>query len=105
MPFFLYKLIPPRPTFACDMNDDERAIMAEHAAHWSRLTEAGTALVFGPVADPAGTWGMAVVDAASEADVRALGNADPAVSSGVCTYDVHAMPHTIVGQARAAMSS
>jgi hypothetical protein len=30
MPHFLLKLVAPRPTFANDMNDQEKAMMQEH---------------------------------------------------------------------------
>ncbi len=89
--FFVYKLIPPRPTFAVDMSEEERAIMGAHGAYWRRLLDARTAVVFGPVLDPAGVWGLAVVEARSVDDVRAIGAADPAVSSGVASFDVHPM--------------
>jgi len=95
---FLYKLIPPRPTFALDMTEDEARIMGEHAAYWLPLAENGTVVVFGPVMDPAGTWGLAVIRAADERDVRAMGERDPAVTSRLATFEVCAMPATIVGQ-------
>jgi uncharacterized protein YciI len=95
--YFLYKLVPPRPTFALDMSEDEARVMGEHAAYWTPLAEDGTVVVFGPVMDPAGTWGMAVIRARDEAEVRALGDRDPAVTSGLATFEVCAMPATIVG--------
>jgi len=42
------------------------------------------------------SWGAGVVRADSEADVRALAGADPAVSSGMTTAEVGAMPVAIV---------
>jgi uncharacterized protein len=95
---FLYRLIPPRPTFDRDMSEAEAAIMGRHAAYWQGQTEQGTAIVFGPVADPAGAWGLAVVDAESEEDVRALGLCDPAVTSQLARFEVYAMPGAIDGR-------
>jgi uncharacterized protein len=95
---FLYKLIPPRPTFDRDMSEAEAAIMGQHVAYWEEHTERGTAIVFGPVADPEGTWGLAVVDAESEEDVRALGLGDPAVTSQLARFEVCAIPGAIVGR-------
>jgi uncharacterized protein len=89
---FVYKLIPPRPTFATDMSDGEAAIMSEHAEYWQDLLGAGKVVVFGPVDDPSGSWGLAVVEAETEQDVRALGADDPAVKSGMATFDVFPMP-------------
>ena len=81
MGYFVYKLIPPRPTFAVDMTSAERAIMREHGAYWADLARKGTAVIFGPVADPKGGWGLAVVEAESDAEVQALGANDPALKA------------------------
>jgi len=99
---FLYKLIPPRSTFDQDMSESEAAIMGRHVAYWQALTERGTALVFGPVSDPAGVWGLAVVEAESSEQVSALGDADPAVASGMARFAVCPMPGAIVAQTEAA---
>ena len=96
MTHHLYKLIPPRPTFALDLTDDEAAIMGEHAAYWSGLVDAGHALAFGPVLDPSGSWGLALVEAPDEETVRRFGAADPAVTSGLARFDVFPMPMTVV---------
>jgi uncharacterized protein len=98
MSHFLYRLIPPRPTFDRDMSEAEAAIMGQHVTYWQEQIERGTAIVFGPVADPAGAWGLAVVDTDSEEDVRALGLADPAVTSQVTRFEVYAMPGAVDGR-------
>ena len=97
MSHYLYKLIPPRPTFAADMSDAERAIMGQHVGYWQQLLDRGTAVVFGPVDDPAGGWGLAVVSAESERDVEALGRSDPAVTSQLARFEICAMPGAIAG--------
>ena len=94
--YFVYKLIPPRPTFAFDMTEDEAAVMREHGAYWQELAQRGTAVVFGPVNDPAGTWGLAVVEAPSEEHVEQLGRRDPAVTSETATFQVCPMPVAIL---------
>lgn len=94
---FLYKLISPRPTFPADMTELEAGVMAQHFGYWRNLLEEGIAVVYGPVADPAGMWGLAIVRADQEDDVRVVGTSDPAVSSGVATFEVFAMPDAIVG--------
>lgn len=93
---FLYKLVPPRPTFAADMTDVEAAVMAEHATYWTALVAAGHVVAFGPVLDPAGVWGLAIVEADDEATVRMMGTEDPAVTSRMATFDVYPMPSTVV---------
>ena len=97
--YFLYKLIPPRPTFDEDMTEEEGAVMGEHVSYWGRLIEDGTAIVFGPVGDPEGVWGLGVLTVADEDAAQAIGRSDPAVLSGVASFAVHPMPATIVGSA------
>ena len=93
---YLYKLIPPRPTFALDMSEAEAEIMSRHGGYWQQLALRGTAIVFGPVADPGGFWGLAVVEADDEDAVHALGDADPAITSRLARFEVCAMPATVV---------
>jgi uncharacterized protein len=81
MPHFFFKLIAPRPSFAMDMTDDEKAIMAEHLGYWKAKLEAGEVVVFGPVMDPKGPFGAGVVAAADEAAARAFADGDPAIKS------------------------
>jgi len=80
--YFFCRLIGPRPTFAFDMNDEERKMMGEHAKYWRDKLEQGKAVVFGPVHDPAGPWGLGVVRVADEAELRAFEAGDPVISSG-----------------------
>jgi uncharacterized protein YciI len=97
MPVYLCKLSPPRPSFPGDMTAEEAAVMGEHAAYWTQLTESGAAVVFGPVFDPAGVWGLAIVDAADETAARALTDDDPVIRSGRgFGYAIHPMPNAVV---------
>lgn len=89
---FVYKLIPPRPRFSTDASAEEQAIMQRHIVYWSGLMNDGFVLAFGPVADPGGEWGMALVQANRADDVRALGGSDPAVTSGMATFEVAPLP-------------
>jgi uncharacterized protein YndB with AHSA1/START domain len=77
--FYLCRLIAPRPTFPFDMSADERAMMTEHVAYWTANLKAGKAVVFGPVADPSGPWGLGVVRVKDEAELKELQARDPAV--------------------------
>jgi uncharacterized protein len=81
MPHFFFKLIAPRPTFAMDMNEEEKAIMAEHLFYWKGKLDAGDVIVFGPVLDPKGPYGAGIVAAADEAAARAFADGDPAIKS------------------------
>jgi uncharacterized protein YndB with AHSA1/START domain len=78
---FVIRLVPPRPTFMLDMTAEEGAIMQAHVGYWMGLLAEGQAIVFGPVADPAGAWGLGVVRAPDEAAVRALEANDPAIAA------------------------
>jgi uncharacterized protein YndB with AHSA1/START domain/uncharacterized protein YciI len=88
---YVFRLHPPRPSFPFDMTAAEGEVMQAHAAHWARLLEAGVAVVFGPVADPAGAWGLAVARVADEAELAALLRDDPAVLSGM-GFRLEALP-------------
>ena len=85
---FLYRLLPPRPTFAQDMSSAEADVMQRHVAYWQDLLNRDVALAFGPVLDPEDPWGLGLLDLEDEQAARAIGGSDPAVASGTCTYEV-----------------
>ena len=88
---FVFRLIPPRPTFAFDMSDDEREIMARHAAHWQPLIDAGRMVFFGPVLDDGGSWGLGIVEADDEEEIRAFAACDPVVTTGIGRIELGTM--------------
>jgi len=79
--FFFVRLIAPRASFMQDMTEAERAIMGQHGEYWRRQLAAGKVIVFGPVADPKGPWGLGVLRAQDEAEVARFESEDPAVTS------------------------
>jgi uncharacterized protein len=79
--YFLYKLISPRPTFPQDITQEEQKIMASHVDYWKQLAERRTALFFGPVLDPKGVYGLAIVEAQEETLVENIGYNDPAIKA------------------------
>jgi uncharacterized protein YciI len=91
MPTFVFRLKAPRPTFALDMTDEEREIMGRHAAHWRRFIDSGQMVVFGPVLDSGGSWGLGVVEAEDEEQLRAFAASDPVVSTGTATIEIGRM--------------
>ncbi|HEY8564540.1 MAG TPA: YciI family protein [Beijerinckiaceae bacterium] len=96
MPIYLCRLSGPRPTFPADMTAEEGALMQEHAVYWMGQVREGVAIVFGPVLDPAGVWGAAVVEAADEAAARALTEVDPVIAANRgFRYDVLDMPRAV----------
>ena len=97
MKYFLYKLIPPRPTFAQDMTDAEAKLMQQHAAYWKSLMDRGLVIVFGPVSDPKGVYGVAVLELEEEADANALGGNDPTIKANVgFNFEVYPMDRAIL---------
>jgi hypothetical protein len=85
---YLYKLLPPRPTFAQDMSSAEADVMQRHVAYWQDLLNRDVALAFGPVLDPKDPWGLGLLNLDEEQAARAIGDGDPAVASGTCKYEV-----------------
>ena len=79
---FLIELIPPRPTFAFDLSDEEKQLMAEHGEYWRPHIDRGIVVVFGPVLGKTRSWGVAVVEADGEAAVRGIIENDPTILSG-----------------------
>ncbi len=81
--YFLCKLLPPRTSFARDMTPTERAAMESHVQYWTAKMVEGVALLFGPVLDPGGVWGLGVVRVEDEAALRRLQDEDPAIRAGI----------------------
>ncbi|HZY42582.1 MAG TPA: YciI family protein [Anaerolineae bacterium] len=82
---YLYQLRPTRlemvtvgPTAA------ETAIVSEHFAHLEQLTNQGVMLLMGRTQDnTADTFGIAIFQAESEDQARAIMGDDPAVKNGI----------------------
>ena len=85
---FLFRLIPPRADFAQTMTTDEQQAMAGHQDYWRELLAAGRVVVYGPVADPEGVWGMGVLRARDRAEALQIGNHDPSIVAGVNLFEV-----------------
>jgi hypothetical protein len=78
---FVFRLIPPRPDFAFTMSDEERATMVAHVGYWCALADQGKALVFGPVDDPGGSYGIGIVLVEDDTEAAELRDGDPALRS------------------------
>ncbi len=75
--------------------------MKDHVAYWTAQAVRGTAIVFGPVADPKGTWGVVVLEAEDEAEVQSLTEDDPVMkSANGFKYEVLSMPRAVIGSNR-----
>ena len=85
---FLYRLLPPRPTFAQDMGPAEADVMQRHVAYWQDLLSRDVALAFGPVLHTEDPWGLGLLALDDEQAARAIAEGDPAIDSGTCTYEL-----------------
>jgi uncharacterized protein len=95
--YFLLKLIAPRPDFAATMTAAEMKVMQDHGAYLMEFVNRGSLIVMGPVLDPKGAWGMAVFEAGSEEEVRAIIEKDPTVLSGLgFTWEFSPMLRAVV---------
>ena len=79
MAHFFCKLRPPRTTFISNMTSDEAELA--HRESWTPRVVTGQVIAMGPVADPAGGYGVAIVEAASEAALEAMQAADPVIDA------------------------
>lgn len=99
--YFLIKLIPPRPSFTLDMTEEEKRLMQEHVVYWTGLFEKGVALLFGPVIDPAGSYGIGVVEVQTEDELKGLTANDPVTKSrSGFRHEAYSMPQLAMAKAR-----
>jgi uncharacterized protein YciI len=97
MKTYFCKLYGPRPTFAQDMSETEAQAMQRHAAYWRACMEKGGLVAFGPVDDPAGRYGMLVLEVEDEAAARSLLDHDPVVEAKLgFRFEMHPMPRGAV---------
>jgi hypothetical protein len=99
MQAFFCKLVPPRATFAMDLSPAEADVMKRHALYWQDLIARGAVRMFalGLVMDPAGAFGIGVMEREEESAVRALTDADPAITGGIgMHYEIHLMPRGVM---------
>lgn len=88
MAAFLYRILPPRADFAATITEAEMEVMGRHFAHLQTLHAAGKLRFVGRAEN--GDFGLAVFEAADEAEARAVADADPAVAEGLMRVEVHA---------------
>jgi uncharacterized protein len=93
--FFFVRTRDMGAGFREEMTESERETMTAHVAYWTELAREGVAVVFGPVADPAGAYGIGVYRAESEEALSRLLDADPA--SELLDVTVTPMAAAVVG--------
>ena len=79
---YLYRLLPPRPTFPQDMMREEVEVMQAHSAYLRGLAAKGEAIAFGPVLDPKGAWASGFSRSQAPSAWRRSRGATPGVASG-----------------------
>jgi uncharacterized protein len=85
---FFLRIIPPRHTFAQDMNEQERALMTQHAAYARDFFDAGAVLAYGPVLDPEGAFGIALLEMEDVAEAERFAPNDPSVQAGMNRFTI-----------------
>ena len=90
---FFLKLIPPRATFTLDMTNEERLVMQHHVSYWKPYVDSGVVLVLGPVLDPKGGYGIAVVGVDAIQEARDLIN--KGFMTGTVVQDAAAMAEAL----------
>jgi hypothetical protein len=83
MPYFLARLIPPRPCPLADLSEGERSAMLAHQDYWLPQVNAGLVVAMGPVADARGGYGVMIVHVPSLRMLEDWESRDPAVLSGL----------------------
>jgi len=72
-----------------DMTEHERTIMQKHVSYWAPYVNDGTVIVLGPVSDPKGGYGIAVIRVDNEEQLKELTDKDPA--NGLNSYEIYPM--------------
>jgi uncharacterized protein YciI len=70
------------------MGPAEAEVMQRHVAYWQDLLDRHVAVAFGPVLHPEEPWGLGLLDLDEVQAARSIGEADPAVATGTCRYEV-----------------
>ena len=69
--------------------------MQQHIVYWSEFGKQGIAIVFGPVLDPKGVYGVGIYKVDDLAHMQRLLADDPARE--ILKYEVFEMPRAVVG--------
>ena len=83
---YVLHLLPCRPDFAFTMTPDEQRIMGQHIAYWTKHMAEGKVIVYGPVFDPKGAYGLGIITASNEDEVKAFIAGDPATTINSYEY-------------------
>lgn len=86
---YVYLLKPARPEMVtAGPNEREKAVLSEHGAYLTRLTQDGTLYLAGRTQE-ADAIGIAIFRASSDQEAKKIMNGDPAVAKGIMTATLH----------------
>jgi len=88
-PYFIAFYVKGAKVDQPQTKDERDAFMRQHTAYLRSQVEAGKYLLVGPLTDDGQVRGMAVIQAASAEEARAIANGDPAVRSGRMAIEIH----------------
>jgi uncharacterized protein len=93
MKYLFGKLHAPRPDFARTLTPEEARLMQEHVAYLRPFAAKGWAVAFGPVADPAASYGVSIWTLPDMEDLAPICAGDPTIKSERgFRYEIHPMP-------------
>jgi uncharacterized protein YciI len=74
------------------MTEEERRFMQEHVRYWRDLADKLIAILFGPVIDPKGVYGIAIIEASNDNIAFEISENDPVIRAklGFC-YEIYPM--------------
>jgi len=88
---FIYVLrLVPRLYSEANWTKEDKTVLERHFARFQEATKSGQLILTGRTNEPGGkTFGIAIFEAPDEAAARAFMEADPTVSAGLMTAELH----------------
>jgi uncharacterized protein YciI len=94
MKHYLCRFRPPRVDFTKTMTAEEAALFSAHGQYLQTLLKDGKVIAHGPVADPAGGWGLSLFEIDDGDDLESLLAQDPMISARIgASYESFTMVH------------
>jgi uncharacterized protein YciI len=98
------RLIAPRPIFPGGMTEEELGLMKQHVQYAGQAFEAGMVLAYGPVLDPAGAFGIALLEVNDAAEAEEFARKDPSIVGGMNTFSLTPMKIAASQSSKAAVA-
>ncbi len=97
MNHFIYKLVPPTSGGSGAGDSDDGDLIAAHDAYLKDQMDKGNVVAFGSVADPNGSYSLAILRLDNEEDAGLVLSADPALAAEAgFEYELLSMPNLTV---------